>query len=146
VGSLDDLIHAMMAGINHGSALFQQPGFLADVLVVRDGAARYLESFPLDRFLETAPERRDPLALVLTLEYGHQEHPDPFNIERFPQDGATSHFIHPVVRVYREGVQTAEHHVPEDLENDWSSPFYQEPFRRFLEAETAELGALAPAG
>jgi thioredoxin reductase len=141
----EGVMPAMMERVNNSSVLFQQPGFLGDVVRVRDGQVSYVESYPVDRFLEQVESQCKQLALMLTLEYGREDHPDPFNIERFPEDGSKSFFIHPVVRVYRGGMQTAEHHVAEDLENDWSSPFYLAPLRRFLDDQLAASHARVPA-
>lgn len=134
----ESLADVIMDRVHGSSALFQQPGFIADVARVRDGEVRYTQCVPVDRFLEQMDAEPDEVAVMLTLEYGDEDHPDPFNIERFPDDGTVSFFIHPVVRVYRGGEQVAEHHVPEDLENDWSADFYQAPFRRFVAAEVLE--------
>ena len=132
----DGVADRMQDRMNRCSALFQQPGFIADVARVRGDDVDYLESVPVDRFHDGALERREPLELVLTLEYGERQHPDPFNIERSPDDGAASSYIHPVIRVFRHGVRSAELHIPEDLENDWSTSFYQEPFREFVYDQT----------
>jgi hypothetical protein len=48
---------------------------------------------------------------------------------RDPADGATSQFIHPVVRLYRAGELLGTHHVPEDLENEWDKEVYVAPLR-----------------
>ena len=135
IAGADDLADAMADRMNRCSVLFQQPGFIADVVRVHGDDASYLEAVPLDCFLDAAPERRGALELTLTLEYGEHRHPDPFNIERFPEDGASSSYIHPVVRAYRDGVQSAELHIPEDLENDWSASRYRQLLRGFLDEQ-----------
>jgi hypothetical protein len=135
IAGADDLADAMADRMNRCSVLFQQPGFIADVVRVHGEDVSYLEAVPLDRFLDEAPDRRGALELTLTIEYGEHRHPDPFNIERFPDDGASSSYIHPVVRAYRHGVQCAELHIPEDLENDWSAARYQQLLRGFLDEQ-----------
>jgi len=121
--------------MSSSSALFQQPGFIADVARVDGDSVAYREAVPVDRFLEAAPGPGRGVELMLTLEYGEHEHPDPFDIERFPDDGASSSYIHPVVRVFRDGVRMAELHIPEDLENDWSTGRCQKPFRAFMDEQ-----------
>ncbi|WP_436535088.1 NAD(P)-binding domain-containing protein [Actinoplanes sp. HUAS TT8] len=125
---------AIVARINVSSALWQQFGVLADVVTVGDGAARYYEEVPVAYL---GPE---PLAFVVTLEYGPgHDQIDPFDITvpRIAEnDATTAHeasYLHPVVRVRRDGVVVAEHHLAENLENHWNiPPVHQEPLARFI--------------
>lgn len=134
----------MVRRMNASSVLFQQPGFIADVARVNGDGVTTREAVPVDRFLEDDPGGHGHgLELVLTLEYGEHDHPDPFDIERFPEDPATSSYLHPVVRAYRDGERTAELHVPEDLENDWSTERCQQPLRAFLHEQCAEARVAA---
>ena len=52
-----------------------------------------------------------------------------------------SQYLHPVVRYFRNGEQPVEHHVTENLENEWTGPNHREPLRAFLEGQLATLGA-----
>ena len=40
--------------------------------------------------------------------------------------------IHPVVRQYRNRKLLAEHHIAENLENEWDGPSHREPLSAFL--------------
>ncbi|MBV1860476.1 MAG: NAD(P)-binding domain-containing protein [Nannocystaceae bacterium] len=140
VRELDSSVEAVEAFIlervHKSSAMFQQPAFFGDVVAFsleRPELACYAD-IPLEYFAE---ERGRDHAdyFTLTMEYGQDDHPDPFAIERFPDDGAKSTFIHPVVRRYVNGRVVAEHHVPEDLENDWYAEMYRAPLRVFLEEQ-----------
>ena len=117
--------------VNSCSSLFQQPGFLADVIrLQRDGALCYAD-VPVE-FIPTHFSFR--CHLTLTMEYGKiRDHEDPFNIRRAPMDGSESRFIHPVIRAFQNGKQVNEYHVPEDLENRWGAPMYVEPLVNWLE-------------
>jgi thioredoxin reductase len=127
-----DIVDALMARVHANSALFQQPGFISDVVVLEpNGFARYNEDMPID-LLPEAGIGADRPYFALTMEYGHDEHADPFNIVRHPADGARSHFIHPVLRLLRDGALVAEHHVPEDLENDWRKTAFFRPLQDFV--------------
>ncbi|GLW34709.1 NAD(P)-binding domain-containing protein [Actinoplanes regularis] len=125
---------AIVARINVSSALWQQFGVLADVVTVQDGAARYYEEVPVAYL---GPE---PLAFVVTLEYGQgHDQVDPFDITvpRIAEnDAGAAHrasYLHPVVRVRRDGDVVAEHHLAENLENHWNiPPVHQEPLARFI--------------
>ena len=78
-------------------------------------------------------------AVILTFEYGIRD-ADPFDIVRFPDDGSKTHLIHPVVRVVHRNAVTAEHHVAEALDYNWSKPQYETPLRHFLKTELSFLG------
>lgn len=142
---VDDIVAALMRRIDQNSGLFQQPGFLADlILCPPDGRtpAKLFVDLPLAHLLPRfgAAARH---VLSLTMEYGAKKHADPFAIERNPTDGDDSHFIHPVVRHYREGVLVATHHVPEDLENQWGHDRFRLPLRAFLDQQIGSRGARA---
>ncbi|GIE91489.1 NAD(P)-binding domain-containing protein [Actinoplanes regularis] len=132
--SPEAITDAIVARINVSSALWQQFGVLADVVTVQDGAARYHEEVPVAYL---GPE---PLAFVVTLEYGQgHDQVDPFDITvpRIAEnDAGAAHrasYLHPLVRVRRDGDVVAEHHLAENLENHWNiPPVHQEPLARFI--------------
>ncbi|MFI1994105.1 NAD(P)-binding domain-containing protein [Actinoplanes sp. NPDC020271] len=132
--SPEAITDAIIARINVSSGLWQQFAVLADVIAVDRGTAEYRREVPVAYL---APE---PLAVVVTLEYGPgHDQVDPFDITipRVPEnDAATAHrasYLHPVVRVRRHGEVVAEHHLAENLENQWNLPLvHQEPLARFI--------------
>src|SRR5262245_30940145 len=75
---------------------------------------------------------------------------DPFDVSvgRISQDDAAGsslgRYLHPVVRHYRRGALLSEHHVTENLENEWTDPItHRDPLRVFLQHEmttTRETG------
>ena len=120
---------AIVARVNRSSALWQQFGFLADVVTVAGADARYHEEVPVDYFaragLSTA-EHQAQRAFVVTLEYGpDHDRIDPFDItvSRIAQDDVgqahAAAYLHPVVRYRRGGETVATHHLAENLENRW---------------------------
>jgi thioredoxin reductase len=136
--TVDALLEALMQRFNRSSSLFNQPDFLADLVHIGDECAEYFESLPLDLVREELGAEKVETAVVLTLIYGlHDRLADPFDIERFPDDGSKTHLLHPLVRIFRRGVVTAEHHVAEALDYEWSEPRHRDPLRRFLQAELA---------
>jgi thioredoxin reductase len=125
---VDDITGAVVARVNRSSALWQQFGFLADVVTVRDGVAAYHEEVPVAYFAEGGLGGYDE-AYVVTLEYGpDHDQVDPFDItvRRVGQDApGQAHdaaYLHPVVRRYRDGHAVAEHHLAENLANRWDRP------------------------
>ncbi|GAA4044630.1 NAD(P)-binding domain-containing protein [Nonomuraea soli] len=123
---------AIIARVNHSSALWQQFGLMSDVITLGGDGARYREELPVG--LEEGEH------IAVTLEYGpHHDQVDPFdvNVGRIRQNDAAraaeGHYLHPVVRHHRPGRPPAVHHITENLENEWTSPeVHVEPLRAFL--------------
>ncbi|MBM6404553.1 NAD(P)-binding domain-containing protein [Phycicoccus sp. CSK15P-2] len=123
---------AVVARINRTSALWQQFGVLADVVTIHGSEARYHEELPVGYFAEEGldePGHHPDGAFVVTLEYGpDHDKVDPFDISigRSAQDDATqaydAAYLHPVVRLHRDGEVVATHHMAENLENQWDRP------------------------
>jgi thioredoxin reductase len=135
------LADAVIARVNRTSALWQQFGFLADVIVLDADGARYLEEMPAD--LAEFPDH-----FRVTLEYGPEHDKiDPFDISvgRIRQNDAAraaeGHYLHPVVRHFRGGSLAGTHHITENLENEWDSPeTHHAPLMAFFTAQTAPAG------
>jgi thioredoxin reductase len=131
---------AIIARINVTSALWQQFAVLADVVTLEGEDAYYREEVPV-AYLEDSP-----LAFVTTLEYGpDHDRIDPFDITvpRIAENDATAahdaSYLHPVVRVRRDGQVIAEHHLAENLENHWNIPaVHQQPLAVFVKGVLAD--------
>ncbi len=138
------LMDAVIARVNRTSALWQQFAFLCDVIVVENGRARYYEEQPLDYVHAEPPE----LYFTVTLEYGpDHDLVDPFDVSvgRIAQSdaerAAEGRYLHPVVRCHRRGELVAEHHVTENLENEWTGPGHRLPLKEFF-AEASDAGTV----
>ena len=122
--------------INRSSALWQQFGFLGDLLQVEpDGGLRHVAAMPVAHIHETLAAR-DRDYFIVTLEYGDQPVRDPFQIQR-PDSrdagrAAQSSFLHPVLRHCRDGQVLAEQHLMEHLETDWTQPHHVQPLLAFF--------------
>ena len=116
-----EIAERLLARLNTSSALWQQFGFLADVLAFDDGAWLY-EELPVDYVHDSGfPAGR--FRLLATLEFG--EHRDePFAIARYPHARLAdrSSFLHPVLRLYDGARLLSEHHVLENLLGEWRDP------------------------
>jgi thioredoxin reductase len=134
------LMEAVLARANRTSALWQLFGFLCDLIVVSpDKGAQYYEELPVD-YVHYSDFASADSYFTVTLEYGpdHDQH-DPFDISvgRISQSETMlsdkGRYLHPVVRHYRCGTLLAEHHVTENLENDWTgTTTHREPLRAFF--------------
>jgi thioredoxin reductase len=146
---------AVIARVNLTSALWQLFGFLGDaVLLAPDGSARYLEEVPVE-YLHQSVAAGDfgdvGSYLTVTLEYGaDHDLVNPFDISagRVSQEdtsGLDGRYLHPVVRHFRDGELLAEHHVTENLENEWDNErVHRAPLREFLRTQLEQLGQLRP--
>ncbi|MEC3992192.1 NAD(P)-binding domain-containing protein [Actinacidiphila sp. DG2A-62] len=138
----------VLARVNRTSALWQLFGFLSDAVVLPgDGTARYHEEVPVDH-LHPAVENGafGPVEryLAVTLEYGaDHDKVNPFDISvsrvhQADTSGLDGRYLHPVVRLFQDGKPLAEHHITENLENEWDSEeVHRTPLVRFLAGHLA---------
>ena len=135
----DVITQAVIARVNRTSALWQQFGFIADVVTVDGADARYLEEVPV-AYAATTGAAKTGAAFVVTLEYGpDHDKVDPFDITvgRIRQDTVgeahDAAYLHPVVRFHRDGDLVAAHHLAENLENRWDRPeVHVRPLEEFV--------------
>jgi hypothetical protein len=145
------LAEAVIERVNRTSALWQLFGHMGDVLICQDGQAAYLEEAPVD-FVHESGWGRSYDYFLITLEYGRDHaRVDPFDISmvRVAQNdadhAADAHYLHPVIRHYSRGTLLAEHHVAENLENEWNGPAHVGPLERFIAGRLARSGQPQPA-
>ncbi|MCI0397577.1 MAG: NAD(P)-binding domain-containing protein [Chloroflexi bacterium] len=146
------LMEAVTGRVNETSALWQQFGFLGDVIRVSPGEpACYYQEMPVDYVhdMVTGPEDQ---TFIITLEYGPEhDKVDPFDITvgRVTQSDAEnsidSRYLHPVVRHFVGNRQVSEHHIVENLENEWFHDVHTGPLKAYFRHELANTPALSPA-
>ena len=145
---------AVIDRVNSTSALWQQFGFLTDLIVLSKDkkSARYYEALPFDFIRSSENRALDPEYVsdhyyTITLEYGTQQLTDPFNVLRIERNDADradqSQFLHPIVRHFRDTELLAEHHIIEDLAAEWVEKVHTEPLLGFFEQEEERLPASA---
>lgn len=109
--------------ISTASGMFLQPSFLGDAIVL-DGpeAGAHYTDVPM-HWADEAPEFRGRTVLRVTLEFGNFG-PDPMHVKRaHTTDGdAADPFIHPVLRLVRDGEVLAQAHLSDHLDSDWRAP------------------------
>ena len=137
----DGLVEATLARINRASAMWQQFGFLHDVIVVDESwnEARYYEEMPLAYIHESEIGRSNHYYTV-TLEFGKVEG-DPFAIVRNPEPGKAeeSVFLHPVIRRWSGRQLVSEKHLLEELFGEWKKPeAHVAPLRYFFMEQLLE--------
>ena len=127
--------------VNHSSALWQQFGYLCDVIVLPESGskAHCYPEVPVD-YLRHSTLATTQRHYRITLEYGPQSRDtDVFRESRIHRDNAAqaaqSRFLHPVIRCFEGVYLISEHHVIEDLLTDWTEPVHTEPLQRYLAAQ-----------
>ena len=123
------LAEAVIARVNRTSALWQQFEVMCDLIVIEaDGRARYFEELPVD-YVHASDFGAAERYFTITLEYG-PDHDQRRSVRRLasaasrrrtPSAPSEGRYLHPVVRRHRRGTLVAEHHVTENLENEWTS-------------------------
>lgn len=133
------LADAALARLNRSSALWQQFGFLGDVMRLEDdGGATYFEELPV-AWVPGSPLFAGREHFVVTLEFGSIQG-DPFNVPRHPDPAQAerSTFLHPVVRHWADGEKVGEVHLLENLYGEWKDDaVHRRPLLAFLEQRLA---------
>ena len=143
----ESLVTAILERVNQTSALWQQFGFLCDVIVVSGDKAKYYQELPIDYVRESEFGQHDDYYQV-TLEFGKITG-DPFNIERnpVPHKAPESTFLHPVVRHFRGSELIGEKHLLEDLDAEWrNEKQHIQPLKEFFDVEIAKTSELQAVG
>ncbi len=146
--------------VSTASGLYQMNAVLADVVQVKAGRARYMQEVPLS-LMETEGEFTEAdFVMSVSLEYGFSKYPAEAQSINFihPSDVSRtecSAFLHPVLRLWKQGALVDECHFGESLTIRYDQFFtsntfvegYDAIFRRRNEGRVAnfldrELGVL----
>ena len=137
----EPLARSLLERLNRTSALWQQFGFLADVVALEcEGGPRRYPEVPVD-FAHDAGFPPGARRLLVTLEFGPHGH-DPFRVERHPRPelASRSTFLHPVLRLYDGAELRAEHHVLENLLGEWrDEDLHVRPLVAFLQSAVVPM-------
>lgn len=122
------------------SALFLQPGFLCDTLIIDESTqmATYHEEIAVD-YVHDHEIGLNGHYYTITLEYGHIEG-NPLSVVRDPNPKMASQdvYLHPVIRRFNGSHLIGEHHVPENLENNWLLQQHPQPQAVLLSTHVPE--------
>lgn len=138
-----DLVAAeVIRRVNTTSALWQQNGFMCDLMVVNRerGEVDYYDELTLDYVRDKFHNERQ--YYTITLEFGQERidaAPDIFRIERPRRDdvanAALSTGLHPILRHYHRGQLVSTHHVIEDFLSEWKEEVHVKPLVEFMSSE-----------
>jgi thioredoxin reductase len=128
------ILDHMLDRINHADGIWQQPGFLADLFLIKEDTIEHIRELPVPYIMDSF---KSTPYYVLTLEYGAPIEGDPFNVERIHRENvdksSQSQFLHPVVRYYENGLLISQHDIIEDLEANWTDPEHIIPLQNYLD-------------
>ncbi len=141
-----DMARAVLERMNRVSSLWQQVGFLADMIVLPSGdrpgdAPRYYHAYPYDYLVEYGPELAGGADFYLCMFRLGTNPPNAHDYDRSIDvfDGASSVNIHPVLelRSGADGSVRSEFHVLEDFLADWSGRAYVDSVAQYFERSRA---------
>lgn len=124
LGTVDDLrnlAERLLERLSTTAALYQQYGFLCDVLRFSGGQCEIFSELPKAWVLEQERFTKDLDVIVLTFEYGFQRYPEDVNPLSFitQMDEATSRrcaaFLQPIFRHFRNGQLVFEDNLGDSL-------------------------------
>jgi hypothetical protein len=124
----EGLVEAALVRLNRTAALWQQTGFLHDVIVVDEGWDRavYYEEMPL--------------AYVQQSAIGDNRHYYTITLEHEPG-------LHPAIRRWCGRRLVSEQHLPEDLSGEWTKQdAHVAPLRFFFMEQLLEAAEMADLG
>ncbi len=142
-----ELVKHIIQRVNQTTSLWQQTGYLADVLVYQSERKdfRYYAGVPVD-FIKEADFAQKHHIFIITLEFGQEridQYQNVFAIDRVHRGDYKRAYlslgIHPIVRHYFNGHLLSEHHVLENFESVWQEPVHHDPLLEYLNNELAPL-------
>ncbi len=141
----EGLVDAALDRLNRSSGIWQQSGFLHDVIVVDEGwdRAEYYEEMPLDYVHESGIVESGHY-YTIALEFGKVKG-DPFSAVRSPEPARAeeSASLHPVIRRWCGLQLIYEKHLLEDLHGEWKKPeAHVAPLRYFFMQQLLEIADL----
>ncbi|ACK72637.1 FAD-dependent pyridine nucleotide-disulphide oxidoreductase [Gloeothece citriformis PCC 7424] len=147
LASPEPLTEAILNRVNTNSGLWQQTGFLADVIIISPSGkeAQYYQELPVDYLLESPLGQSDHY-YTITMEFGLdiiEQAADPFAMDRIHKDdtehSSKSFGIHPIIRRYCHGTLMTEHHVIEDIASEWKEDVHISPLVNFFNAQLQQV-------
>lgn len=141
--SSEKIVDAIIKRVNVSAGLWQQTGFLCDVIVIsnENQYAQHYQEFPTD-YVHDSELGKNNHYYTVTLEFGldiFKANKNPFAIERVHKEdieaASESAFIHPIIRRFSQGKLVAEHHVIEDLASEWLEDIHIQPLLEFFDSQ-----------
>ncbi|MBD2195572.1 MULTISPECIES: NAD(P)-binding domain-containing protein [Calothrix] len=139
------LTEEILKRVNTSSGLWQQTGFLCDLIVISElgKSAKYYQELPKDYIHESKLGKCNHY-YTISLEFGLEvgEISDPFALDRVHKNNASnaaqSAFIHPIIRRFCGSRLIQEHHVIEDLAAEWLEDVHIIPLLEFFKVQLSE--------
>ncbi len=133
---------AIVKSVNRPSGLWQQTGYICDVLAWDEKSQRYRYFKNLcSQYIEEQDSyfKQFKHLFIVTLEFGQariNRYPNVFAIERIHKDDYSradmSTGIHPIIRYFHNGKLKQDHDVIEDFDSMWQEEVHTKPLLEFL--------------
>jgi thioredoxin reductase len=139
----ENLTSAIIKRVNISSGLWQQTGFLVDLIVISDDqkVAHYYQSLPID-YIKDSDLGKSKHYYTISLEFGLDiinASPDVFAIERVHKEdianATNSPSLHPIIRRYCGSELICEHHTIEDIASEWVEDVHVKPLLEFFHTQ-----------
>lgn len=140
---------AVLGRANRSSALWQQTGFLCDVIIPSDdGSARYYEELPAG-YIDSGTLGNHTDYYTLSLDFGNDitdQIRDPLAVHSVHKDDVADATlptgIHPIIRRHVDGRLHSTHHVIEDIECEWTEEVHRRPLTEYFRRQLATTEAV----
>ena len=132
--NLNELVQYMFHRINTTSGLYQNFGYLCDIIRIDKDGFTYFYELPY-KYHRRFKEIKNSKYLVLTLEYGKSFTHDILNpvLTFNPNEAEKSTFLHPIIRYMDKEGEVDMVHIVEDVNAEWySKKLHHEPLKEFL--------------
>ncbi|BAY96185.1 FAD-dependent pyridine nucleotide-disulfide oxidoreductase [Tolypothrix tenuis PCC 7101] len=150
----ENLTEAIVKRVNTSSGLWQQTGFLCDLIVIsaQGKVAQYYQELPID-YVHDSNLGQHEHYYIITLEFGLDiinANADTFAIERVHKDdianSAQSPSLHPIIRRFSGSTLLHEHHIIEDIASEWCEDVHVQPLLKFLRHQLSNQIPLVTVG
>ncbi|MCA9217901.1 MAG: NAD(P)-binding domain-containing protein [Planctomycetales bacterium] len=138
-----ELARRTLHRVNTNSGLWQQNGFLCDVIAIDNdrSSARYFEELSCD-YVREIWARDESDYFQLTMNFGMEKIKSVRNVFAIPRPNkedvsraSESAAMHPIIEHYRNGERVSVHHVIEDLTAEWKEPRHFDPLAEYFQRE-----------
>jgi thioredoxin reductase len=136
-----ELATAVIKRVNSNSGLWQQNGFLCDLIVPNTDKSEYYEELSCEYVQDTWGRNGDDY-FVVTMDFGLEKIKMVSNVFAIPRPNkddvaraSESAALHPIIQHFRGGKLVSTHHVMEDLRAEWVEPKHIEPLITYFEQE-----------
>ena len=120
INTLKNLTDYIFERINTSSGMYQDFGFLCDIVVINDNDFIYYFEVPL-KYIPNFKSINNKNYIIISLNYGGKLKHNFFKniITTDPNNSHNSKFLHPIITYYSNGKKNEVLHILEDVNTEW---------------------------